>query len=532
MTAFVGVGGLVRLILRRDRIILPLWVLLLAIQLGTYASAFVGLYTTDAARAEFATAMSNNPGLVALYGPIFNDSIGALTVWRGFLVFAIAGLASAFTVIRHTRTEEEAGRRELVGAAVVSRQAPLLAALLVTFAADLLLGLATMIGLSKVGLPATGSIMAGLNMAAIGWAFGAIAAVTAQLTQSARAARSLAGGALGLAYLLRAVGDVAGEGSWLRWLSWFSPLGWAQQARPFAGDRPWPLLLLVAFAVGLSVTAYRLNAGRDLDAGILPVRAGRATARASLRTPLALAWRLHRGVFFGWAAGFVVMGAVFGGAADAAADSLASNPQIAEFMAKLGGTAALADSFLAVTLSMLGLAVSGYAIQAALRLHGEEVNGRAEPVLATATGRWSWAGSHLIFAVLGPTVVLGLTGVVAGLVYGAATGDVGGQVPRLLGAALVQLPAVWLLAGLAVALFGLLPRLTALAWVALAAFALLGQFGVLLKLSHWAIDVSPFTHIPKLPGGTVQATPLIWLVALSVGLMLAGLIGLRRRDLS
>jgi ABC-2 type transport system permease protein len=101
----------------------------------------------------------------------------------------------------------------------------------------------------------------------------------------------------------------------------------------------------------------------------------------------------------------------------------------------------------------------------------------------------------------------------------------------LLGAALVQLPAVWVLPSIAVAAFGLVPRWTPLAWAAVAFFALLGQLGPMLKLSSWVLDVSPFRHIPQLPGGTFAATPLIWLMAVSGSLVLAGLIGIRRRDI-
>ena len=102
--------------------------------------------------------------------------------------------------------------------------------------------------------------------------------------------------------------------------------------------------------------------------------------------------------------------------------------------------------------------------------------------------------------------------------------------PRLVGGALVQLPAVWVLAGLALALFGLLPRLAAGAWAALAVCLLLGQFGRLLQLDQWVLDLSPFTHLPRTLGTAVDAAPLLWLTAVAAGLVALGLVGLRRRD--
>lgn len=171
-------------------------------------------------------------------------------------------------------------------------------------------------------------------------------------------------------------------------------------------------------------------------------------------------------------------------------------------------------------------------MQAALRLRVEETGQRAEPVLATAVGRVRWAGSHLVFAVLGPALALAAAGTAAGLVHGLRVGDVGGQLPRVLSGALVQLPAVWVLAGVAVALFGLAPRLTVLAWAALAACLVLGQLGEILQLKQLVMDLSPFTHLPRLPGGEVVALPLLWLVALAAALTAAGLAAFRRRDLT
>jgi len=156
---------------------------------------------------------------------------------------------------------------------------------------------------------------------------------------------------------------------------------------------------------------------------------------------------------------------------------------------------------------------------------------RAEPVLATAVGRLRWATSHLLFAVVGPAITLSAAGLAAGLTYGLSTGEVGEELPRVLAGAVAQLPAVWVLAGIAAALFGLLPRLTSLSWAALGAFVLLGLFGELLQLDQWMVDLSPFTHIPKLPGGEVSAEPLVWLISVAAVLTMAGLVGFRRRDL-
>ena len=51
-----------------------------------------------------------------------------------------------------------------------------------------------------------------------------------------------------------------------------------------------------------------------------------------------------------------------------------------------------------------------------------------------------------------------------------------------------------------------------------------------MRLSQWVMDLSPFTHVPKIPGGEFVVSPLAWLVALAVLLGAAGLVGFRRRD--
>ena len=109
----------------------------------------------------------------------------------------------------------------------------------------------------------------------------------------------------------------------------------------------------------------------------------------------------------------------------------------------------------------------------------------------------------------------------------------GTQLPRLLGAALAQVPAAWLLAGIAVALFGLVPRWSAAAWGALGRRSLVLTWSARpCGCATGSLDISPFTHVPKLPGGTFTATPLLWLARVAVALIAAGLAGLRRRDIT
>jgi ABC-2 type transport system permease protein len=172
-----------------------------------------------------------------------------------------------------------------------------------------------------------------------------------------------------------------------------------------------------------------------------------------------------------------------------------------------------------------------YVVQAVLRLQSEESSGRAEPVLAAAVGRVRWAGSHLTVALTGSVLLMLVTGLTMGLAYGATADDTGGQLWRLTGAGLVQLPAIWLVAAVAVLAYGLVPRLAAASWGVVSLTLAIGLYGPVLKLDHWVMDLSAFTHLPKAPSAHVTAGPLLLLTLLALALGGAGLAALRRRDL-
>jgi ABC-2 type transport system permease protein len=529
--SLAGSAELGKLAVRRDRVMLPVWIYVLTAVMAGTAYSFKKLYTTPASRAAVAASTSHNAALLALAGPIFGSSTGALTVWKyGAASAALAALMSIFVVIRHTRADEEAGRLELIESTAVGRPAALAVGLLLAAAADCVLAAAMAGALIAVGLPPGGAAAAGLAIAACGLVFTAVAAVTAQLAGTARGARGSAIGVLAAAYVLASIAAVGSPG--LGWLGWLSPIRWAEQVRAFAGDR-WLLLVLpVVAAAVLTGASVVLAARRDMSAGLVPPRPGPARADPSLRGPLGLAWRLQRGNLAGWATAALLYGAAAGSVAKGIGSLLGSGAQVRDAITRLGGQAGLTDAYLAAVMTLMGLAAAGYATAAVLRLRSEESADRAEPVLAAATGRVRWGASHLTVAAAGAAVMLAAAGLGAGLGYGLRAGDVGTQLPRLLGAALAQLPAALVLAGVAVLLFGVAPRsCVAGGWCALALAALLTLFGPTLRLAQWVQDISPFTHVPKLPGGAAGPASLVWLVAAAVALTAAGMAGLRRRDI-
>ncbi|MGZ4563969.1 MAG: ABC transporter permease [Mycobacterium sp.] len=523
---FSGTLGMLRLYLRRDRISLPLWVLLLSVPLATvYVGSIEKVYPTQAARAGFAASIMASPAQRALYGQVYNDSLGAVGIWKAGAFHLLISVAVILTVIRHTRGDEEAGRTELVDSTAVGRYASLSAALLLSFGASIATGVIGAAGLLTTDVPPGGSLAFGAALACSGLVFTGVAAVTAQLSPSARVARGAAFAVLAAAFTLRAVGD-AGSGA----LSWLSPLGWSLQVRPYAGDHWSVLTLHLATTVVLTAVAYRLLAGRDVGAGLFAERPGPGSAAPALGNVFGLAWRLDRGALLLWTVGLCLYGVLMGSVVHGIGDELGGSNAARDIIVRMGGTSALEEAFIAVAFTMMGMAAAAFAVSLTLRLHQEETGQRAETTLAGAVSRTRWLASHLLAALAGSSVAMVISGLAGGLVYGVAAGDVGGKVAVVVASAAVQLPAVWLLSAVTVGLFGLAPRFAPVAWGVLVGFIALYLIGSLAGFPQWLLDLEPFAHIPRV-GANFTGMPLLWLLAIDAGLITLGVMAFRRRDL-
>lgn len=526
-STFTGTLGLLRLYLRTDRIVLPLWVLLLSLPLSTvYIGSIAAVYPTAAGRAGFVASIMASPAQRAIYGNIYNDSLGAAGIWKAGMFHVLIAVAVILTVIRHTRADEEAGRTELIDSTAVGRSASLTAALLLTGGASLLTGSIGFLGLLKTEVPVMGSLAFSCALAASGLVFSAVAAVAAQLSTSARVARGIAFGVLGAAFTLRAVGDASGSE-----LSWASPLGWSLLVRPYAGDRFGVLALHLTLTVALAVLAYQLQGGRDVGAGMFAERRGRPRATGMLSGPTGLAWRLCRGSVLVWTIGLGLYGLLVGSVVHGIGDELGGSGSARDIITRLGGTGALEQSFISIAFTMLGMVAAAFAVSLALRPHQEECGQRAETLLAGAVSRTRWLTGYLVIALAGTTAAMLTSGLLAGFTYGAAAGDIGGKLPLVLGSAAVQLPAVWLLVAVTTVLFGAVPRFAPAAWGVLVGFISVYLLGSLANSPHWLLDLDPFSQVPRVGTGSFTATPLAWLLVVDMTLIVLGALAFRHRDL-
>jgi ABC-2 type transport system permease protein len=528
---WAGTAALVRLYLRMDRVRIVIWVLALGLTVAATVPALETAYPDAAARQTRATLMTN-PSAVLMSGPSFgldNYTFGAMVANELSLTILVASSIMAILLVaRHTRADEEAGRTEVLRALPVGRYAPAAAALAAVTVATLAVGAAVAAGLLSTGLETASSLAMGLGTALTALVFGAVAAVTTQLTAHARAASGMAMAVLGVAFLVRGIGDILHTGG--SWLSWFSPIAWAQQTRLFVDLRWWPLGLSLAATLVLLAVAVSLAQRRDLGAGLLTGRPGPAVAHASLLSPVGVARRLLRGSFVGWGTGLLFFAFAFGALANSLADAVADLPNLGEWIGAGAGLDDLTATFGAAMLAFLVLGVAAFAVSAVLRLRAEEEAGRTELVLASGTSRPGWLAGWLAVVAVQTVVLLALSGLGLGLGMAVVTADAG-WVGRLAVGALAYAPAVAVIAGLAVALVGLLPRLAALAWMLVTYVVFVTWFGALLNLPAWALDLSPLARTPYVPVEDVAAGPLVGLAVVAAVLVGLGFVGFRRRDL-
>ena len=106
MNDFVGTGTLVRLALRRDRVLLPIWIVVFAMTAAGSAKASMDLYTDPKALVDAAQTSNASPALVSLYGRIFDESsLGEVSLFKLTAFGALlVGLLGGMLVVRHTRS--------------------------------------------------------------------------------------------------------------------------------------------------------------------------------------------------------------------------------------------------------------------------------------------------------------------------------------------------------------------------------------------------------------------------------------------
>lgn len=524
-----GTASLMRFILRRDRIRIPVWLLSFAAATVIVAVAFKGLYQNAQERQAIAETM-RNPAMTAMVGPGYgldNYTDGAMMAHQMLLMTAVVvGLMSILLVTRHTRSDEEDGRIEMIRSLPVGRLSNLLSTLIVLFSVNVLLAVLTGFSLYALGVETIdleGSLLYGAALGATGMIFASITAVFAQLSQNARGTIGLSIAALLIAYMVRAFGDVSSET-----LSWFSPLGWILRAEVYVNNYWWPVLLTVAVAVVLAVLALYLNSIRDLGSGFLPSKPGKTKASRLLLSPFGLAMRLQRTGLIAWAIGMFLIGASYGSVLGDL-ESFFSGIELMEDLLVQSEGFSMTEQFIPMLMSVMAILGTIPALMAMLKLKSEEKNGRLEHLLGRAVSRNRLMASYIILSLLTSLVMLSLAGLGLGSVGNAMMAE-DLSLRMFFGAAMAFLPAAAVMVGVAVLLIGWAPRLTGFVWLYLAFSFVVVYLGGLFQFPAWVQKLSPFGHIAKIPIEEMNFASAMILTGIAAVLIITGMIGYKRRD--
>ncbi|MBB2893757.1 multidrug ABC transporter permease [Flexivirga oryzae] len=523
-----GARPLLAVAVRQDARNLAPWVALISALSASSILAYAWIFPSADDRSGLARTLAGNPALSLLFGPA-RDLMTAdgFNSWRaGQLGALFAGLMAILAVVRNSRADEDSGQAELISSGVLARGSRLAVALLIALIGSVALGVVCFLITIAVGGGMVSSLILAATFTASGLVFAGVAAVAAQIGSDARTASSISIAVLGICYVLRGYIESSGADGWTTWLT---PLGWLEETRAGTDNNPWPLLLPVALAILLVLAAFTLQGRRDFGQGMLAPRPGPGGAGLASNV-WGLALKANRTSLITWLIAFAGLGLVFGNLASSIGDLLKDNPAMSQVLAAGGaGASDLTFAFLVTILQIIAIIASIMGVQVILRIYAEEVDYRVEPLLAGSLRRSTYLASNVVVALGGTALAMILAGTGLGLVASAKDSSIGiGDVVRQ---AVVTVPAVWLLVGIAVAAVGAVPTRRLIAWLGVVATFGLTILGPTFNLPDWALDISPLRHVPNVTASSPDWAGLLWLLVIAALFILVGFTGFRRRDI-
>jgi ABC-2 type transport system permease protein len=487
-------------------------------------------YPTVADRLSFAHSFANNKAVVLFYGKAYDLlTVGGYSAWRvGGTLAIFAAVFGLLAAVRALRTEEDAGRAELTLAGIVGRGTAFAAPMAAIAAGALLLWAAAFIGSLLGGLPAGGSAYLALAVVSALPVFVGVGALTSQLAPTRRIALELGGGAVAVCFVLRVIADTSSSLSWLRWIT---PLGWAEELRPFTGAQPAVLVLPVVVSALLIVTAWQIAANRDVGSGLLSAHDSAPPRYALLSSPTAQALRSESTSLLVWLASIGVFAFIVG-VISKSISSAGISKQLERELQKLGSGSVLTPTgYIGFSFIFFVLATSLFAVSHVAAARHEEADERLETLLALPVARTRWFGGRLALAGAATAAISLLAGLLAWA--GAVSQGVSLSLAKMIEAGANCLPVATLFLGIAAVAYALAPRATAGIAYGLVAVAFLWQlFGSLLGAPRWLVDATPFAHVGFVPAQPFRGGAAAVMIAIGV---LAGLVAIaffRRRDLT
>jgi len=562
--------SLTRFMLRRERVTSSVWIAAIVFMVVGLVPGMRDALDEDSRTALF--AMISDPSLVAIMGPAYtlaNETFGGLYTTMMLLISAFTvGLMNIFLVVRHTRTDEEKWRYEVVRSLPVGRLANLNATLVTVVIINIVLSVIVGFGMYLFGdesMSLNGSLLWGASLGVTGLVFAAIAALFCQLSSSSRGAMGYSFAVLGFLYLMRAPGDmeiqaVPGEiitGS-SEVFSLISPLGLVLRTQAYVNDYWWPVIIMLGIAVVITVIAFHFNSIRDIDQGIIAARRGRAEGSSLMRSPFGLSFKLLRTAIIVWVVGMFTLGASYGTVVGTVEQFMASNdlwqglmigPTGIEVLTDAGFTpeqildfirAAVAEEgytltelYMSTITNIMGVVTLVPLFIFMLRAKAEEKDFRSELLLATPVCRYKYLAGFAVIAFVSAIVIQFILAV--GLyAMGISVLEDPSELSMsfLLAANFVYIPAQWVMLGLTVLLLGALPKATGLVWGYFTLSLFLMFFGRMNIFPEWTQYLTPFGFLPQLPIDEINYLVLGLLVVVGAVLTAAGFFLYGRRDIN
>jgi ABC-2 type transport system permease protein len=502
------------------------FVLLFAGVAAAVTAGYRTSYPTLADRLRLAQTFGENKAARLFYGtPHHLETVGGFVSWRAGVLTLFAAFFGLVAAVRAFRGEEETGRQELVAAGVITRSTSFLARIAAIGVTVVLLWLAMFLGLVAAGLALLGSAYLAAATVSAAAVYVAVGALASQLMPSRRGALELAGGVLGLDFLLRVVSDATDH----QGLHWAIPLGWVEEVRPFADQRPAVLLLPAAATLLLLLASFALERRRDLGVAVFaPHDTARRQRLRLLGSPTALAFRAERISLTVWVLATATFAFVIGTISKSVASGL--SPSIRAQLAKIGVEVVTPSGYIGLTFLFFVLAISLFCCSQLGAAREEEAEGRLETVFSRSQSRSRWLAGRLGLAVGGAALIAVASGL--GSALGATTVGVNASFPRLLEAGFNCLPASLLFLGLGALFLAFVPRLGVGAAYALVSLAFVWElFGALLGTPGWLLGVSPFHQIGLVPAASFRAGPAAIMLAIGTAAAAIAVARFRRRDL-
>lgn len=503
------------------------WIAVIAGVGAGVTAGFADLYPTQVQRDAMAASIEGVPAFEALFGrTVEMATIEGFVLWRwgGFAVLLVAvwGMFSASAVLRGA---EESHHLEPLRAGAIGPRGLLAAALAAMF--TWFAALAVVVGLAHgaAGMDTTTAWALGGALALLAAVFAAAAALAAQVVDSRRRTNGIVGIVLGVTLLTRVIAASSTAPDWL-WGA--TPFGWTSFLHEADGARP---AVFAAFAVTVSaLTVGALALGRRDLHGARIVSDHRNPSARPIGGLGGLAVHTTRGPAIAWGSTLVIAAIVFGLMADDMSAAMGDLPETARMAAQIGW---VLDTPLGVVASMLVFLTFVLGLFAAAQVAGirdEEASWRIEPVLTRNVGRTQWILVRT--GVAAAAIAVAAAAMAAASWAGAAITGVNLPLGDLPITVANLVPVAWMFLGLGIAVFGLMPRITApVAYGMVLAAYVLDLVGGILEIPEEILRYGPYRHVTAVPAADMSVGPALLMIAVGIAGTAIGTAAFRRRDL-